>query len=57
MVSSLYYYNDKKDIDGQDEIRTHKMIIIRRLAIGYTSPVAACPLVTHIHGCVLSGSV
>ena len=33
----LFYY-------GQDEIRTHKMMNIRRLAIGYTSPVAACPV-------------
>lgn len=30
-------------LNGQDEIRTHKMFYIRRLAIGYTSPVAACP--------------
>lgn len=29
---------------GQDEIRTHKMINIRRLAIDYTSPIAACPV-------------
>ena len=37
IIINIIFFN------GQDEIRTHKMINIRRLAIGYTSPVAACP--------------
>ena len=42
-VFYIYIYTYIIVYYGQDEIRTHKMINIRRLAIGYTSPVAACP--------------
>ena len=48
-VFYIYIYTYIIVYYGQDEIRTHKMINIRRLAIGYTSPVAACPVLFSFH--------